>query len=172
MTQAPNFRSHLRSILSLPFMVVIIFPGLIYWFSKGQALFQWLNDYRIIFIVFGIVFLVLGFFLFFSTIKLFHKKGKGTLAPWDPPKHLVITGTYRYVRNPMISGVNAILLAEAFLLPSGYILCWQLFFFTLNHVYFILKEEPALEKRFGLDYKTYQQNVPRWIPRWTPWKKE
>ena len=51
------------------------------------------------------------------------------------------------------------------------IFTWALFFFGLNSVYFILKEEPDLLKRFGEDYKNYKENVPRWIPRWKPWLK-
>ena len=107
----------------------------------------------------------------YQTITLFQKKGKGTLAPWKPTQKLVIEGPYRYVRNPMISGVLCILIAESLLINSVYIFYWALFFFTINYIYFIVKEEPDLVKRFGNEYENYKKNVPRWIPLSTPWNK-
>jgi protein-S-isoprenylcysteine O-methyltransferase Ste14 len=164
--KAPSFFAHLGAILALPFMVLIVIPCTIYFSSNGEPLFSWLSEYRMVFRIAGILFLIVGFILFITTLSFFHRIGKGTLAPWNPPKSLVVTGPYRYVRNPMISAVNAILLAEAFLLPSGYILIWQLFFFAMNHVVFISKEEPDLVKRFGEEYEEYMGEVGRWIPRW------
>ena len=91
--------------------------------------------------------------------------GKGTLAPWDPTKELVAAGPYRYVRNPMISAVASMLLGEALFHLSLVFAIWLCVFVTINHVYFLLLEEPGLEKRFGDSYRAYKQNVPRWIPR-------
>jgi protein-S-isoprenylcysteine O-methyltransferase Ste14 len=71
----------------------------------------------------------------------------------------------------MISGVLCVLIAEGLLLKSVNIFYWALFFFTINYIYFIVKEEPDLVKRFGEAYKEYRKNVPRWIPRSTPWEK-
>ena len=161
----PSLIAHLGAILALPFMVLIVIPYIIHFSNKGYPLFNWLSKYRIIFLIAGILFLTGGLILFFITLSFFHKQGKGTLAPWNPPKKLVVAGPYRYVRNPMISAVNAILLAEAFLIPSGNILIWQLFFFASSHLFFIWKEEPDLVKRFGKDYEEYMREVPRWLPR-------
>ena len=80
-----------------------------------------------------------------------------------------MTGVYRRVRNPMISGVFAILLGQAILLGSWPIFFWFLFFVVGNLLYMPLSEEPGLERRFGDDYHTYRANVPAWIPRRTPW---
>jgi protein-S-isoprenylcysteine O-methyltransferase Ste14 len=91
--------------------------------------------------------------------------GKGTLAPWNPTQNLVIEGPYKYVRNPMISGVFFILISEALFFSSANILLWAVLFFLINTVYFILKEEPDLEKRFGDAYRQYKKDVPRWLPK-------
>jgi protein-S-isoprenylcysteine O-methyltransferase Ste14 len=97
------------------------------------------------------------------------KFGDGTPAPWDPPQKLVIRGPYRHVRNPMITGVLLMLLAEALWFQSWPLALWMLIFFLGNFVYFPLVEEKGLEKRFGNDYREYKAHVPRWIPRLHPW---
>jgi len=102
---------------------------------------------------------------------LFTKYGEGTPAPWDPPRKLVIIGPYRYVRNPMITGVLLVLLAEALLFGSWLIAGWMLLFLLGNVIYFPFVEEKGLEKRFGDEYLKYKARVPRWIPRLTPWEK-
>ena len=106
------------------------------------------------------------------TVKLFTKFGNGTPAPWEPPQKLVILGPYRHVRNPMITSVLFMLLAEAMLLQSWPLALWMGIFFIGNAIYFPLVEEKDLEKRFGDDYRIYKSNVPRWIPRLRPWHPE
>ena len=103
------------------------------------------------------------------TITLFLKFGKGTPAPWDPPKKLVVRGSYCYVRNPMIISVILMLLAEALLFQSWPIAGWLVVFFIGNSIYFPLVEEKSLEKRFGDDYREYKAHVHRWIPRLRAW---
>ena len=99
------------------------------------------------------------------TVALFAGVGRGTLAPWDPPERLVVRGPYRYVRNPMITGVVSVLLGEAALFGSPAVLAWAGFVFALNAVYFPLIEEPDLRSRFGADYDAYAAHTPRWLPR-------
>lgn len=111
----------------------------------------------------------LGFILLVNTVSLFASQGGGTLAPWDPTQKLVVRGVYRYVRNPMISGVLSILLGEAICLGSIPLLYWFILFLMLNLVYMPLVEEPGLERRFGEEYARYRRNVPGWIPRLRPW---
>ncbi len=98
-------------------------------------------------------------------ISLFVRVGKGTLAPWDPTSNLVAVGPYRYTRNPMITGVATILTGEAVVFGSWRLALWALTFILFNHVYFLLVEEPGLERRFGESYLDYRRAVPRWIPR-------
>jgi protein-S-isoprenylcysteine O-methyltransferase Ste14 len=117
----------------------------------------------------GAVLLVAGAALFIWCISLFVRVGQGTLAPWDPTKKLVTIGPYRFVRNPMISGVAFLLIGQTLFWPSKTVALWALVFITINHIYFVVSEEPGLEKRFGEPYRKYKANVPRWVPRLTPW---
>jgi protein-S-isoprenylcysteine O-methyltransferase Ste14 len=117
----------------------------------------------------GAAALAIGVILFIATLAHFARTGRGTLAPWDPPRELVVRGVYRYVRNPMISGVLFILLAEVLLTGSRSVLIWFLVFLTTNLLYIPLLEEPGLEARFGERYRQYKHNVPRWVPRVKPW---
>lgn len=118
----------------------------------------------------GTFLIVLGLGFVIYTNHAFFRIGKGTLAPWDPPKKLVVAGAYGYVRNPMISGVLMIVLGETLIFASIELFILFFLFFIVNHVYFVYSEEPGLEKRFGNDYIVYKKNVPRWIPRLKPWK--
>jgi protein-S-isoprenylcysteine O-methyltransferase Ste14 len=119
------------------------------------------------FLGFSLIFF--GLVLMVKSITLFATIGKGTLAPWDPTQKLVVHGVYRHLRNPMISGVFCLLLGETILFGSIPLFYWFALFCLVNLVYIPLFEEPALTRRFGEDYKLYQRNVPRWIPRLKPW---
>jgi protein-S-isoprenylcysteine O-methyltransferase Ste14 len=81
----------------------------------------------------------------------------------------VVRGPYRYVRNPMISGVILFLFGEACLLLSPPHLAWAGAFLALNLIYIPLVEEPQLARRFGESYRDYCRHVPRVIPRFRPW---
>ena len=160
-----SIAAHLRDILILPFTVTVIVPYFIY---DG-------HDDRIgetIFLkIFGVIMGIVGIILFFYTVFLFKKIGKGTLAPWSEKQKLVVVGPYRYCRNPMISGVLFVLIGESLILHSLPILIWAGCFFVINTIYFLVSEEPALEKRFGGDYKLYKKHVSRWLPRITPYRQ-
>jgi protein-S-isoprenylcysteine O-methyltransferase Ste14 len=106
-----------------------------------------------------------GLWLFVSTVRLLARVGEGTLAPWDPTSRLVGLGPYELVRNPMITGVFAILLGEAALLGSWAVLAWAGVFALANALWIPLVEEPGLRRRFGADYEAYSARVPRWLPR-------
>jgi protein-S-isoprenylcysteine O-methyltransferase Ste14 len=149
---------HLRAIALLPGTVTLLVPALILagdGFEPASAPLVGL----------GAVLIVAGFALWAWTVRLFARVGKGTLAPWDPTERLVAEGPYRVVRNPMISAVFAVLLGEAALFGSTGLLIWAGGFFLVNHAFFLLYEEPALERRFGESYLEYKRTVPRWIPR-------
>jgi len=163
-----SFVNQVKSFI-LPFTVLLIIPAGILWatgFRIGWGL-GWPWDAVVV--LAGSVLLGNGLYYLFMTIRLFINIGKGTLAPWSPTKKLVIIGPYRYVRNPMISGVLMTLLGESITFGSTGIFIWFLLFFGINHIYFVYSEEPGLAKRFGEEYITYKKNVPRWIPRLRPW---
>jgi protein-S-isoprenylcysteine O-methyltransferase Ste14 len=117
----------------------------------------------------GVVFFVVGIVLFVATLFLFASRGRGTLAPWDPPARLVVAGPYRYVRNPMIAGVILMIMSEALILRSLALAEWAALFLLINAIYFPLLEEPQLEARFGDEYRRYKRHVRRFIPRLRPW---
>lgn len=154
---------HLRAIGLLPVMVTVVVPGILVW-RGGSARPQWALALP------GLALLALGIALVAWTVTLFVRVGRGTLAPWDPTSRLVVLGPYRHVRNPMISGVLAILLAEAALFGSLSLLLWATAVFAVNAVYLPLVEEPGLRRRFGEEYDAYRANVPRWVPRLRPWE--
>ncbi len=92
-------------------------------------------------------------------------RGRGTPNPTDPPKELVVTGPYRYVRNPIYVGVALIFMGH--FLWFGY---WALLMYTAlaligAHIFVVLYEEPTLKRRFGASYENYLRSVPRWIPK-------
>ena len=116
----------------------------------------------------GLLIMIIGLYAMIKSISAFIKIGKGTLAPWSPTKKLVIAGMYRYVRNPMIMGVLTVLIGESIAIMSMQILIWAGIFFLINTTYFVLYEEPDLERKFGDQYRGYKRNVRRWVPRWKP----
>lgn len=118
----------------------------------------------------GVVVGAIGVWLLAYSVAHFASRGRGTLAPWDPPRGLVVSGPYRYVRNPMISGVCFMLAAEALLLRSAPHAWWALTVATMNLVYIPLIEEPGLRARFGQAYDEYAANVGRLLPRLRPWR--
>lgn len=161
----------LRSILILPFMATVVIPIVLARFFGKSSGRQLGRPYNLIPLIAGVSLLAAGLTLIVKTVQMFIQIGRGTLAPWDPPKKLVVEGVYRHVRNPMISGVGLVLLGEASILGSFPHLIWFLLFAIVNAIYMPLSEEPGLLKRFGSDYEIYKQNVPRWIPRLTPWSQ-
>lgn len=164
---------HLVSILLLPFSAVVLMPAWVLhryppgdsWPETGVSGIETIAAR-----VAGAAIFALGLALFAWCVWLFGRVGKGTLAPWDPPRRFVAVGPYRYVRNPMISGVAAMLAGEAVFLASIPLALWTLTFVLVNQVYFVLSEEPHLERRYGPRYRAYKAAVPRWAPRFTPWE--
>jgi protein-S-isoprenylcysteine O-methyltransferase Ste14 len=120
----------------------------------------------------GIALVAVGLSLFVATLWLFVTLGRGTLAPWDPPKHLVVRGPYRHVRNPMISGVLFVLFGEALILLSRPHLEWAVLFLAINVVYIPLFEEPQLAARFGDSYREYKRHVGRFVPGLRGWDQD
>ena len=113
----------------------------------------------------GLPLLLGGFGLAIASTILFARRGEGTPVPWDPPRRFVVTGPYRYVRNPMVLGVLCGLLGEALLFASLPILLYAATLAAFAHAWIVLREEPELEARFGDTYRVYRAMVPRWLPR-------
>ena len=159
---------HLLSIALLPFTVAVLVP---LWVARRNAIALALGGSggELALQLVGVAALAAGLLLFTASLRRFATEGEGTLAPWDPPRKLVVRGPYRFVRNPMISGVIFVLFAEALILLSLSHATWALAFLGLNLVYIPLFEEPQLEQRFGDSYREYRRHVPRILPRLRPW---
>ena len=159
---------HLLSIVLLPFVVVVLVPR---WLLEGESRAGSFASSAPLTLgrVLGSVVFVAGLALFVWCVLLFARVGRGTLAPWDPTRRLVVVGPYRHVRNPMISSVALMLAGEALFLFSIRIALWLAIFFALNHTYFMLIEEPGLARRFGEEYRRYRAAVPRWLPHRRGW---
>ena len=156
---------HLLSFLALPFVVAVVIPISIA--RRTPTALVWPPD---VWSALGALALAIGLVLFGASLYEFATRGRGTLAPWDPPRQLVIHGPYRYVRNPMISGVIVILIAEALLTHSRAIGSWAALFTLINAIYIPLLEEPMLADRFGEPYREYRRHVRRFVPRLTAWR--
>jgi protein-S-isoprenylcysteine O-methyltransferase Ste14 len=150
-------------------MVAVVVPALLAWAYGAHFGGDLPAPASILLVIAGLGLLGVGLWLWLQTIRLFVSVGKGTLAPWDPPRRFVVSGPYRRVRNPMISALGFVLLAEGALLGSGAILILFAGFAIVNAIYIPLVEEPGLMRRFGRDYEEYRRAVPRWIPRRRPW---
>lgn len=162
---------HLASIAALPFVVSVVVPV---WMARrnNTSLRLGTTGLQVVAQNPGVLLIGFGIFLFASSLRRFATDGEGTLAPWDPPRQLVLRGPYRYVRNPMISGVLFILFGEALLLLSRPHLVWAMIFLGMNILLIPLFEEPGLRRRFGDSYVEYCRHVPRLIPRLSPWEPD
>ena len=159
---------HLFAIAVLPFTVTVLVPR---WIARRYGITAALGDSfgSLIVQLAGALLLIVGGFLFTASLRRFARDGRGTLAPWDPPRALVVRGPYRYVRNPMISGVVFILFGEALVLLSVRHAEWAAAFLLINLIFIPLVEEPMLAARFGEPYAEYRRHVPRIWPRLRPW---
>lgn len=155
-----------KAVLILPGTALVYIPLLIHWFTDGWPFSQSLGG-PLAWIA-AVILAMPAFALAFKTMRLFLTVGEGTPAPWDPPQKFVVSGPYRYVRNPMLTSVILMILAEAAAFGSLALLGWAITFFVLNTVYFVRVEEPGLERRFGAEYRHYKASVPRWIPKLRP----
>lgn len=109
--------------------------------------------------------ITLGVALLGACIWEFARSGRGTLAPVDAPRRLVVQGLYRYVRNPMYLSVTSIVFGELLLTRSpGLLSYWVIWFIAVN-LFVMGYEEPTLRRRFGADYEAYMRRVGRWLPR-------
>ncbi len=107
---------------------------------------------------------LLGAGIYFWCLWNFAVTGRGTPAPIDPPKRLVVRGLYRHVRNPMYLGVLLVVAAWAAVSGSGRVVEYGLGVAVVFHLFVVLVEEPLLRHRFGASYEVYCRAVSRWLP--------
>ncbi len=98
-------------------------------------------------------------------VLTFALAGRGTPAPFDPPRRLVVAGPYRWVRNPMYIGAGISLLGAGIFYGSVVIFSYAAFLYIISHLFIVMYEEPTLESMFGEEYRSYRRHVSRWLPR-------
>ena len=113
----------------------------------------------------GMVMAAAGAALALWCILTFAVVGRGTPAPFDPPRRLVVGGPYRTVRNPMYIGAGLALAGAALFYQSRALLTYAAAFLLITHLFVTWYEEPTLQRTFGEDYETYRSSVRRWWPR-------
>jgi protein-S-isoprenylcysteine O-methyltransferase Ste14 len=123
-----------------------------------------------VFRLIGIALIVAGLLVLLDSFARFALLGLGTPAPLAPPQHLVVSGLYRYVRNPMYVAVLSLILGQGLLLGSISLLRYGVVVWLAFLGFVLFYEEPALRSKFGTEYDQFSAHVPRWIPRLKPWQ--
>jgi protein-S-isoprenylcysteine O-methyltransferase Ste14 len=129
-------------------------PALLVALDRRQASYSWP----------GGCWMAVGLVLLLWCVRDFYVRGKGTLAPWDPPRNLVVVGLYRYVRNPMYVGVLTLVAGWAVRYASPIVAIHTVALAIGFHLRVVLNEEPWLRAQFGEDWERYRATVNRWIP--------
>jgi protein-S-isoprenylcysteine O-methyltransferase Ste14 len=151
---------------------LVVAPG----FVAGLAPW-WISRWRLDPLFFGIpilrlaggMLMTLGVIGLLDSFVRFAVQGVGTPAPVFPTRHLVVTGLYRYVRNPMYVAVVSTILGQGLIFGNVTLVEYGGLIWLLFHVFVPIYEEPTLRATFGSEYRLFCTEVPRWIPRFTPW---
>jgi len=164
----------MRKVLAIVGSAVflVIAPGFVaglvpWWISHWRVEAPFLGTR--LFRVGGGMLITLGVIGLLDSFVRFALQGVGTPAPVFPTRHLVVTGLYRYVRNPMYVAVAITILGQGLLFGNVALLEYGGLVWLLFHVFVLIYEEPTLRTSFGSEYKSFCAEVPRWIPRLTPW---
>ncbi len=168
-----NDRSRRAFALLGTALFLVLAPGCVaglvpWWISRWQfrTPFAGYAPLRVI----SAMLIAAGTFVVLDSFVRFALQGLGTPAPVFPTKHLVTKGFYRYVRNPMYVAVVAVILGQALLFGNVRVFEYALFAWLVAHLFVLAYEEPTLRRTYGAEYESFCANVPRWIPRLTPWR--
>ena len=121
-----------------------------------------------LFRIIGALMIAAGLPVLLDSFARFAIQGLGTPAPIAPPQHLVVTGLYRWMRNPMYVAVSLLIFGQGLLFGSVGLLEYGLLVWMAFFAFVVLYEEPALSRKFGKEYEDFCRHVPRWIPRLKP----
>ena len=139
-----------------------------WWISRWEFKLSFLGVELMRFV--GAALILAGVTGLVDSFARFALQGLGTPAPIAPTQHLVVTGLYRYVRNPIYVAVTAVIFGQAVLFGDWRLFAYGAVFWLLVHLFVVGYEEPTLEGSFGAEYEAFRINVPRWIPRLTAWQ--
>jgi len=117
----------------------------------------------------GGLLIVAGVPMLLDSFARFALQGFGTLAPLYPTDRLIVTGLYRYMRNPMYIGVAAVIWGQALLLGNAWLVVYGAVVWLAFHLFVIVYEEPTLQRSYGAQYREYCAHVQRWLPRLKPY---
>jgi protein-S-isoprenylcysteine O-methyltransferase Ste14 len=150
-------------VLAVPGTVVGIVPFLLSRWELappllGRPFVRWL----------GVLLMVGAAPIFLDFVIRFAREGRGTPAPIAPTRHLVVGGSFRYVRNPGYIAVVSLLVGQGLLFGSPALLLYATIVAVLFHLFVLVYEEPTLRRQFGAEYDAYCRAVPRWLPRRPP----
>ena len=146
-------------------MIAGVIPWALTGWQSGDA-FGSLGLVRVV----GAVVLVAGIAALLEAFARFALEGRGTPAPVAPTERLVVSGLYRFVRNPMYLAVGATIVGQALVLLRAILLGYAMVFLLAVAAFVRWYEEPTLARRYGAQYKAYRRAVPGWLPRRTPWE--
>ena len=161
------FEPGITSLLLRNLFFTVLQPGLVvglfpFFILKRESPVLFNGHFGLVQFLGTFLFLV-GAAVLFDSIIRFAFQGRGTLSPADPTKKLVVTGLYKYSRNPMYWGIMLILMGEALFFESGGLWIYLLVVFVVFTLFIMLVEEPRLRKDFGNEYEEYRKRVRRWI---------
>jgi protein-S-isoprenylcysteine O-methyltransferase Ste14 len=159
-----DVRAALGSLLFL-FVAPGIVAGLIPWWITGWEVDDFWAPLRIV----GAALIVLGVLALLDSFRRFVVEGLGTPAPVAPTEELVVTGLYRYLRNPMYVAVAATIFGQALLLGQLELFVYGAVFIAVVAAFVHWYEEPTLAGTYGDQYEEYRRAVPGWIPRTSAW---
>ena len=145
----------------------ILQPGMVaglipYWILGSPSIATFKNSLRS-FQYIALFMFAAGVAILLHCIGMFAVKGKGTLSPANPTKKLVVSGLYKFSRNPMYIGVMMILIGEAIFFSSGNLWIYAAMVFIAFNLFIVLHEEPRLKEDFGTEYQQYLKAVRRWL---------
>jgi protein-S-isoprenylcysteine O-methyltransferase Ste14 len=149
-----------------PGTVMILVP---WWISRWHMAAPLLGFS--LFRVIGVILMVAGLPVLLDSFARFAIQGLGTPAPIAPPSHLVVSGLYRYVRNPMYVAGVLIIGGQGLFFGNLRVLEYVLVVWLAFHLFVLLYEEPVLRSKFGAEYDEFRAHVRRWLPRLRPWNK-
>lgn len=120
----------------------------------------------------GWLLLAVGLVVLIDAFARFAREGRGTPAPVAPTERLVVSGLYRYVRNPMYVAVVAVILGQALVLGRPVLYVYGASVWATVAAFVRWYEEPTLQRQFGGSYVSYRRHVPAWRPRLRPWQPD
>ena len=119
----------------------------------------------------GVLLITAGASVLLDSFVRFALQGLGTPAPIFPTRHLVVSGLYRYVRNPMYVAVVSLILGQGLFFGSVRVLEYGIAVWVGFYLFVLIYEEPTLRKSYGPEYEEFCASVPRWIPNLRPWRR-